>query len=131
MRDSRYLKLVSGFGLYHMVAIAAFMLPVVSDRVWMLLGTIHQTLQLSGAWPSASSGQTMFVNLFACLAFLWGLLRFRHPSRLLGIYEGWGMLLFSGIVIYHVINGASLLWLIIPLVDLPGGLLHLYLQRNI
>ena len=39
------------------------------------------------------------------------------------------MLGFSAIAILYVVQGASALWLVIPIVDLPGGILHLYFCR--
>lgn len=129
MTDKQYLNVVRGFGIYHAVAIAPLALPIVSDLVWELFGALHASLQLTSAWPTASPSQMLFVNLFGAAAFLWALVRIRQPSRQLGHVEGWGMLVFSTIVIYHVIGGASPLWLIIPLVDLPGGLIHLYFNK--
>lgn len=126
MTNNQDLRIVRGFGVYHALAIVPFAVPIVSNFVWKSLGSIHNGLGLSGVWPAASATQMLFVNLFGTLAFVWSLLRIRQPTRQLGRYEGWAMLAFSAIVIYHVINGASPLWLIIPLVDLPGGLLHLY-----
>ena len=40
------------------------------------------------------------------------------------------MIIFSAIVIFYVIRGASPLWLAIPVVDLPGGILHLIFNRS-
>lgn len=130
MEMQNYLKIVKFFGLYHAVAISPLVLPVVSEWFLNLLGSAHGALELSGEWLSVSPSSLMFVNLFASAALVWALYRFFHPSAIVGRYEGWGMLLFSIIVLFYVFNGASVIWLVIPLVDLPGGILHLLSGRR-
>ena len=125
-----YIKLVRWFGIYHAIAIAPLMVPLLSAKVIEGLGLIHASLNLSGEWNTAAASEMLFINLFACVAFLWALVRIKHASRTLGFYEGWGMLAMSAIVIFYVLNGASALWLIVPLVDVPGGILHLNSCKN-
>ncbi len=126
MTETHYLKMVKVFGVYHAIAILPFAFPVFTEHVLNLLGAIHTTLNLSGTWMDASPSYLMFVNLFACAALVWALYRVFHPSEVVGRYEGWGMLLFSFIVLFYVYNGASAIWLLIPLIDLPGGFMHLF-----
>ena len=130
MSTQNYLKMVKLFGLYHAVAILPFALPYISELVLALLGRLHVTLHLPGLWLDASPSYLMFVNLFACAALIWALYRVFHPSIVVGRYEGWGMLLFSFIVLFYVFTGASAIWLLIPIVDLPGGLMHLLFSRR-
>lgn len=130
MNTQQYLKMVKLFGLYHAVAILPFTLPYISECVLALLGKLHVSLELPGLWLEADPSYLMFVNLFACAAMVWALYRFFHPSHIVGKYEGWGMLLFSSIVLFYVFSGASVIWLLIPLVDLPGGIMHLFLSRR-
>ena len=126
MVEEQYLKMVKGFGLYHALAILPLTIPVVSDKFIFVLGTIHNKLGLMGEWVSVNISQMMFINLFACAALVWAIYRVLYPSYAAGKIEGWGMLLFSVIVIYYVLQGASPIWLVVPLVDLPGGMVHLY-----
>ena len=128
MTTANYLKLVKYFGLYHAIAILPFVFPIISEYFVSFLGSLHLSLGLSGTWFVTSASTLMFLNLFAGLALIWALLRFYHPSVIIGKYEAWAMLFFSFIVIYYVYMGASVLWLIIPLVDIPGGLMHLLLR---
>ncbi len=118
------------FGVYHAIAILPFAFPVLVEQVLSLLGVLHTSLQLPGTWLDAAPSYLMFVNLFACAALVWALYRVFHPSEIVGRYECWGMLLFSLIVLFYVYNGASAIWLLIPLVDLPGGLMHLFFSRR-
>lgn len=122
--------MVKLFGLYHAFAILPFTLPYISEHVLAMLGKLHVSLALPGLWLDINLSHLMFVNLFACAALVWALFRFFHPSLIVGKYEGWGMLLFSFIVLFYVCSGASIIWLLIPLVDLPGGLMHLLIRRR-
>lgn len=123
--DSRKLRVVKLFGLYHLLVALPLALPVVSSYALDLFGSIHNTLSLPGAWPVFDPTTMLFINLFGTLAFFWGFYRFRHPSRLLAQYEGWAMVAFALIVIWSVWNGASALWLQIAIVDGIGAWLHL------
>ncbi len=130
MSKAHYLKMVKIFGVYHAIAILPFAFPVVGEYVLNLLGVIHTSLKLPGTWLDTKPSNLMFVNLFACAALVWALYRVFHPGEVVGRYEGWGMLAFSFIVVFYVYNGASAIWLLIPLVDLPGGLMHLCFLRR-
>lgn len=130
MNNFQHKKLVKGFAIYHAVAITPFLLPVISELVLALLGRVHVALQLPGQWPVASVSELLFLNLFACVALLWAIVRIKYPSRALGFIEGCGMLLMSAIVIFYVWQGASALWLLIALVDIPGGVWHLLVCKK-
>ena len=130
INDERYLQIVRGFGLYHMIASLPLALPVVSGFTLSLFGTIHQALNLSGAWPAFDPTTLLFVNLFATLATAWGYFRFKYPSQEIGRIEGIAMILFALIVIWYVAQGASPLWLFIAIVDSIGAYLHLKHPNN-
>lgn len=131
MNERAYKRLVRGFGVYHALAVSPLVLPAVSDEVLALLARLHEALGLPGAVIDTSAGTMMFVNLFAAAALVWALYRVGYPDHIVGRFEGVGMLLFSALEVFHVAQGASLLWLAIPLVDLPGALLHLYYARDV
>ncbi len=125
MSKSRYRKIVQGFGLYHFVLSLPLAIPIISGLVLGLLEQLHFALSLPGFWPQYDATSMLFLNLFAALASMWGIYRFRHPSILVGRYEGWTMVAFVAIVIWNVVSGASALWLIIALVDGIGAVLHI------
>ena len=125
MTESRYLRIVQGFGLYHLLVSLPLAIPIVSSLVLDLLGNVHTALSLPGAWSTFDPTAMLFLNLFAAMASMWGLYRARHPSLVVGQYEGWAMVAFVAIVIWAVVAGASLLWLVIALVDGVGADLHI------
>jgi len=129
MVTKQYLKMVKMFALYHFIAVLPFTLPFISEHVLNLLGKLHILFNLAGSWLVPSPTYMMFVNLFASIALLWALYRFLYPSLLLGKFEGFGMLFLSFIVLFYVVNGASLIWLLIPIIDIPGGFVHLYFTK--
>lgn len=130
MNEDQYCKLVKGFALYHLIMVIPLMLPVFSNSFLNFLDLLHAYIRLPGKLPSNEISGIMFVNLFACIGFIWALWRFNEPSSLVGVYEGWTMLLVSLIVIFYVYMGYSPLWLIIPLVDIPGGILHIIFSKT-
>ncbi len=120
-----YLRIVRGFGLYHAIVSLPLALPVVSGFMLSLFGAIHQLLNFPGVWPEFDAAAMLFLNLFAALATVWGVFRFRYPSREIGRIEGLAMIAFALIVIWYVVQGASPLWLFIAIVDSIGAYLHL------
>ena len=123
--DDPYLNIVRSFGLYHAAASLPLALPIVSTFTLSLFGVIHQMLGLSGVWPEFDATAMLFLNLFAVLATVWGVFRFRYPSREIGRIEGQAMIAFALIVVWYVWQGASPLWLFIAIVDGVGAYLHL------
>ena len=125
MNENQYLKIVEGFGLYHVFASLPLAIPIVSEFVLSIFGQLHSALGFNSAWSVFDATTLLFVNLFAALAVCWGLLRWRHPSRIIGRYEGVAMIAFTLIVVWRVLQGASPLWLVIAIVDGIGAILHL------
>lgn len=125
MTENSYLRIVRGFGLYHVLASLPLALPVLSEFTLSLFGQLHEALSLAGSWPAFDATTLLFVNLFGTLAVFWGVFRYRHPSEIIGRYEGYAMLAFATIVVWYVLQGASPLWLMIAIVDGVGAIFHL------
>lgn len=124
-QNERYLQIVRGFGLYHLIASLSLAVPIVSGFTLSLFGALHRALNLAGAWPDFDPTTLLFINLFATLATAWGYFRFRYPGREIGRIEGIAMIAFSLIIIWYVVQGASPIWLFIAIVDSIGAYLHL------
>ena len=123
-------NIVQIFAGYHVVVALPLVFPITA--LWLLdvLNLLQGTLGLPGDMGEFNRTQLLFVNLFATLAVVWALYRFNYPTADIAGYEGWAMLAFSALVIFHVMNGTSPLLLAIPAVDLPGGFLHLWASKQ-
>jgi len=113
MQLSAYRKLVQASALYDLVITAPLATPWTLAFTHALMSALN--VRLGGAPLPAFEAFHMFIGgLLGSIVTVWSLLRLRHPSRRLGLYDGAARFLFSGWMAWTLAaTGAPLLWLLL------------------
>jgi len=113
MQLSAYRKLVQASALYDLAVTAPLATPWTLAFMHTLMSTLN--VQLGGAPLPAFEAFHLFIGgLLGSVVVVWSLLRLRHPSRRLGLYDGAARFLFSGWTAWTLAaTGAPLLWLLL------------------
>jgi hypothetical protein len=113
MQLSAYRKLVQASALYDLAVTAPLATPWTLAIMHALMS--HLNVQLGGAPLPAFEPFHMFIaGLLGSVVTVWSLLRLRHPSRRLGLYDGAARFLFSSWMAWTLMaTGAPLLWLLL------------------
>ncbi len=102
------LHVIQASALYDLIVTAAFATPWTAALAFRSLRSIHDTLGLSGALPSADVAfTTLFANLMGSLVVVWSVLRLVRPSRLLGVADTAARCLFALMMAFALAGGAS------------------------
>lgn len=108
-----YLPWVARSAQYDLIVTFPFAIPGLAEWVLTRLASLHQHLGLSGSFTPFLPEHMLFVHLLGSLVVVWSLLRLRHPSPLLGLYDGFARILFSTFFIVSVFSGASQITLVL------------------
>lgn len=113
MQLSAYRKLVQASVLYDLVVTAPLATPWTLACMHGLMSDLN--VRLGGAPLPAFAPFHMFIGtLLGSIVVVWSLLRLRHPSRRLGLYDGAARFLFSSWMAWTLVaTGAPLLWLLL------------------
>jgi len=113
MQLPTYRKLVRASALYDILVTAPLATPWTLAPLHALMSRLN--VQLGGAPLPAFEPFHMFIaGLLGSVVVVWSLLRLRHPSRRLSLYDGAARFLFSGWMAWTLAQtGAPLLWLLL------------------
>lgn len=113
MHTPAYRKLVRASALYDILVTAPLATPWTLAPLHALMSRLN--VQLGGAPLPAFEPFHMFIaGLLGSVVVVWSLLRLRHPSRRLGLYDGAARFLFSGWMAWTLAQtGTPLLWLLL------------------
>jgi len=113
MQLPAYRKLVRASAFYDIVFTAALATPWTQAPMQALMSRLN--VQLGGAPLPVFEPFHMFIaGLLGSVVTVWSLLRLRHPSRRLGLYDGAARFLFSSWMAWTLAQtGAPLLWLLL------------------
>ncbi|WP_313175595.1 hypothetical protein [Massilia sp.] len=113
MQLSAYRKLVQASALYDLAVTAPLATPWTLAFMHGLMS--HLNVGLGGMPLPAFEPFHMFIaGLLGSVVTVWSLLRLRHPSRRLGLYDGAARFLFSSWMAWTLMaTGAPLLWLLL------------------
>lgn len=113
-----YNKWVTRSAYYDLIITTPFAIPGVANWVINLFASLHQTLGFQGEFPAFQIQHLLVAHLLGSVVIVWSLLRIKHTSPLLGLYDGFARVLFSMFYIYAMNLGASPLILLFLIPEL-------------
>ena len=113
MQLSTYRRVVQASALYDLIVTAALATPWTLPLAHALMSSLN--VRLGGAPLPAFEPFHMFIGgLLGSIVTVWSLLRLRAPSLLLGRHDGAARFLFSGWMVWTLVQtGAPMLWLLL------------------
>lgn len=116
MTTNHYQRMVRSSAVYDLVMTAAFAVPGLASFKIGLLHALHNSLNLSGSFPTFDTMHLFFVHLLGSIVIVWSVLRIIHPKALFGFYDSIARFAFSVMMIWALIQGGTelILFFLIP-----------------
>ncbi|MEO7425019.1 MAG: hypothetical protein ABI036_07520 [Fibrobacteria bacterium] len=107
-----YGKIVRLSAVYDLIVTFPFAFPKLCELQVEFLRRLHAQLHLTGSIPDFFPIHYFFINLMGSLVVVWSNLRIKHPEAVLGLFDSFARILFSGLMIYYltVYKVTGLLW---------------------
>ena len=111
-RTEIHSPIIRASGIYDVVLLLPFAVPVAASWIIKKLGVINDLLSLPGTIPELSPFALLFVNMMATLAIMYSVLRIRQPNRLYGGYDVVARLLMATLIFIYLIafEIAAVMW---------------------
>lgn len=113
LRPCSYKTVIKISGIYDIVLLIPFFIPLITPEVFSLINKIHIALSLNGDQLILSPASFLFVNIMAAISILWGTIRFISPTKLNLLADTIIRLVISLLMLYYLLtqNVSEIIWI--------------------
>lgn len=103
MTEKRYLNIIRYWAWYDLFLTILLALPLTALLLLWLFQNLHGTFNLIWTFQDFDPIHIMFVNLMWIISVFWALLRIKHTSLILGLYDSYMRLWIAFIIAIYIL----------------------------